>query len=134
MPRYGHVTNATHGATAITTIKSIDYNEAGGRLTGMGDKDLYPTTQMKGAGDVTGTVVLEDPIQARALRAAAEADLQFEGVAEGSGANLEVTIENVTFFSLAGRDAHNALSQRTLGFAARSNDGQASPVAEIPKA
>lgn len=132
MPRYAHIQNCTHGGDGVTTVKSVDWNDQGGRLTGMGDKDLYPTTQMKSAGDFTGTVLLEDPVQARALRNRAEGTLAYQGVPEGANAALQVTIVNVTFFSLQARDAHNALAQRTVAFAARSPDGVTSPVTEVP--
>lgn len=114
--RFYHVKDCTHGAVVINTVQSISYRKNYTRLAGQGDSDLGDTFQAKVNLQVSGTITLQDPIQADALLDAAEADLSWKGVPQPGGTEKVITAQNVQFFSLDETDAHNALDGISLAW------------------
>jgi hypothetical protein len=114
--RFFHIKTCTHGAVAVNTVQSITYRKGFTRLAGQGDNDLGDSFQAKVNLQISGTIVLQDPIQADALLDAAEADLTWNGETAAGGTEKTMLVQNVAFFSLDETDAHNALDGVTLGW------------------
>lgn len=106
----------THNAISVTTVQSIAYSKNYTRLAGQGDADLTDSFQAKVNLQVSGTIAIQDPIQADALIDAVSGDLFWVGTPEAGGLPKEVTVTGVEFFSLSETDAHNALDGITLGW------------------
>jgi hypothetical protein len=124
--------NVQHGAVAVTTVQSITLNKTKQRLTARGDNDRGPSWQATTGLDVSGTIVIQDPIQADALLDAAPATFEWDGVPEEGGAIKTETVTGVEFFSLSQTESHGAVGTVTLGwggFAAAGTDPHSSALA-----
>lgn len=117
MPRYIDVISCRHAGTLVTTVKRIDYRQSHTPIRGAGDGDKTETFRAKGKKSVTGTIVLEDPVQAAALKAAAGGDLIFKA-SEGNDLTKRVivTIKGVSFFRLSGSHVHDDIHGVQVGF------------------
>lgn len=125
--RYYNPHTVKHGTVDINTVQSIAYRKNYARLAGQGDNDLTDSFQAKTNLQVSGTIVIQDPIQGDALIDAASASLTWTGVPETGGTAKSMTITGVSFFSLDETDSHNALDGVSLGWNAFSATG-ADPV------
>lgn len=112
-----------HNAVSVTTVQTITYSKNFTRLAGQGDADLTDSFQAKVNLQVSGTLVIQDPIQADALVDAVSGSLVWNGTPEAGGVAKLITITGVSFFSLSETDAHNALDGITLGWNAYSPTG-----------
>lgn len=128
MPRYKNVKVLKHGLVTVTTVQSASYSRNTTRLAASGDADKFESSQSEGVSSVSGTVTIQDPVQADALKEAAPATLTWDAEHESGGTNQRVTITNVKFFSLTDTHAHNAYGGQTLGFSAYAPDGNTDPV------
>lgn len=117
MPRYIDVISTRHGGVLVTTVKRVDYRQTHKAIRGAGDGDKTETFRAKGKKSVSGTVVLEDPVQAATLKAAAAGDLILQA-SEGNDLlkRVRVTIKGVTFFELSGSHVHDDIHGVQLGF------------------
>lgn len=116
-----------HNSVDINTVQSVMYRKNWTRLAGQGDADLTDSFQAKTNLQVSGTIVIQDPIQGDALIDAAGATLEWNGTPEAGGTEKIITITGVSFFTLDETDAHNALDGITLGWNAYNPSG-ADPV------
>lgn len=114
--RFYNPHNVMHGGVSVTTVQSVAYNKNWTRLAGQGDNDITDSFQAKVNLQVSGSVVIQDPIQADALIDAPNGTLEWDGVPEAGGTPKHVEITGVSFFTQAETDAHNALDGITLGF------------------
>jgi hypothetical protein len=119
--------NVQHGTNGISTVRTITYRKNWTRLAGQGDADLTDSFQAKVNLQVSGTIVVEDPIQADALIDAPENTLSWDGATSAGGTPKHVAITGVSFFTLDETDAHNSLDGVTLGWNAFNPTG-ADPV------
>jgi hypothetical protein len=122
MPRYVHIRDATHGAIPITTVNNIDFDEDAQELADSGDDDVADSFLMEGKSTTRGTMMIKDPVQAYALKAAASANLVFKGVSDDAS-EVQVTLSGVKFFRLGGRQMHNGVWNYPLTFRAYKADG-----------
>jgi hypothetical protein len=125
--RFFNIFDATHNGVAITTIQTVTVRRAWTRLTGQGDNDKTDTFQAKVNLQVSGTVVIQDPIQAALLMDAGAGDLAYKGETSEGCQPKQVTVTGVEFFSVDETDAHNALDGITLNWNAFNPTG-ADPV------
>ena len=121
--------NVQHGAVAVTTVQSITVNKTKQRLTARGDNDRGPSWQATTGLDVSGTLVIQDNVQAHALLDAAPATLEWDGVPEEGGAIKTETVQGVEFFNMGQNEAHGTVGTITLswgGFVAGGTDPHSS--------
>jgi hypothetical protein len=121
--RFFNPHNVQHGAVAVTTVQSITLNKTKQRITARGDNDRSNSFQATTGLDVSGTLVIQDPIQADALLDAAAATLSWDGATEEGGAIKTQTVTGVEFFSLNETDSHGAVDGITLGWGAFDASG-----------
>lgn len=121
--RFYNPHGCTHNAVSVTSVVSATYTKSWTRLAGQSDADLTDSFQAKVNLQVSGTIVLQDPVQADALIDAAQGILFWVGTPEAGGVAKNVTITGVSFFSLNETDAHNALDGVTLNWNAYSPTG-----------
>lgn len=121
--RFYNVKTCTHGSVAVSTVQTITYNRSWTRLNGQGDDDITDTFQAKVNLQVSGTLVLQDDLQADALLDAASDTLAWNGMPEAGGTEKHVEIDGVEFFSENSTNAHNALDGITLNWSAYSPTG-----------
>lgn len=121
--RFVNVTTATHGTNGINTIQQISYDEQTQVIEDAGDADASITFLAKGITRVQGTLAIRDPLQARALRDAASADLAFSGQPGDGGALVNVAIKGCTFFGKTGQAMFNGVWAYTLPFRGFTVDG-----------
>jgi hypothetical protein len=114
--RFFNIKTATHGATSVTTIQSVDFDADVQEIADSGDDDAVDTFLMPGKTTVRGTITLKDPVQAAALLGATAADFVFKGSPQSGGVDVIVTLKNLTFFGLAPRAMHNGVWMQTLRF------------------
>lgn len=114
--RFIHVRAATHGVLPITTVQSISFTDDAQEIAASGDDDTADSFLAKGKSSVRGELVLQDPTQAAALKAAAPGDLEWKGVPETGGSEITQTLSNVIFFSRRHASTHNGLATETLTF------------------
>src|SRR4051794_7580480 len=114
--RYYNPHGVTHGAVEVNTVQSITIRRTWQRLTGQGDDDLTDSFQAKVNLQVSGTIVIQDPIQGDALLDAATGTLEWTGTPEEGGTAKNESVTGVSFFSLDETDGHNALDAVTLGW------------------
>lgn len=112
--RFINIKTFKMGATAFTTIQSVSINQETQEIAASGDADKVDTFLAKGKETTRGDITLQDPIQAEALRAAAKADITFQGEPEAGGTPTNVTIKNVMFFSNRATKQHNSVWGQSL--------------------
>ena len=105
-----------HGATTFTTLKEVDYSEGTNPIEDSGDDDAALSYQEGGLTTCGGSVLIADPVQALAIKAAARADITFVGIAQSGGTNQLVTIKGAKFFEMSPRFMHNGVSVTRLTF------------------
>jgi hypothetical protein len=125
--RFFNPHNVKHNAVDVNTVQSITLRRNWTRLAGQGDNDITDSFQARTNLQVSGSVVIQDPIQGDALLDAAEGDLEWAGVPEEGGTPKAVSVSGVSFFTSDETDSHNALDGVTLGWNAYSPTG-ADPV------
>lgn len=124
--RYIDITSAVSAnTTGYTTIKQIRYSVKTKIIEGSGDADKNITWMAKGMKRVSGSLTIEDPVQAAALIAGAAADFVFTGTDPVASKALTVTIKNALFFDLDGDEKHDELAGTTVTFAGYMTDGSA---------
>lgn len=114
--RYIHIVGAAHGAVEINTVQSISFSDDTQEIAASGDDDIADSFLAKGKSSTRGELVLQDPIQADALRAAGAADLTFSGQPEAGGVAVDMTLKNVIFFTRRQTAVHNGVWGEALGF------------------
>ena len=128
--RYINITSAVLAATVgLTTIKQIRYSIKTKKIQSQGDADTAMTFMAKGSQEVTGTVTLEDPVQAAAMIAAASGTFVFTGLNPMTGRVLTVTITNCLFFDTDGDEKHDDVAGVSVTFAGYFTTGVLASVA-----
>jgi hypothetical protein len=112
-----------HNLVDVSTVQSVTLRRNWTRLMGQGDNDITDSFQARTNLQVSGSLVIQDPIQADALLDAAEGALEWAGVPEEGGTAKAVSISGVSFFTSDETDSHNALDGVTLGWNAYSPTG-----------
>jgi hypothetical protein len=128
--RYIHIVGALFGTLAVNTIQSISFSDDAQEIAASGDDDAADSFLAKGKRTVRGTLVLQDPVQADALMAAAQADLTYSGKPEAGGTAVDVTLKNVIFFARSNTSMHNGVWGESLTFRCYLPTGLA-PVSSI---
>jgi hypothetical protein len=121
--RFINPNNVMHGLVAVETVQSVTLNKTKQRIVARGDNDVAPSSQFKTGLEVSGTLVIQDPIQADALFDAPAATLTWDGVPEAGGQAKRHTVVNVEFFNLNETDQHGAVDGITLGWNSFNPDG-----------
>jgi hypothetical protein len=114
--RYIHIVGALLGSLSVNTIQSISFNDDAQEIAASGDDDQADSFLAKGKRTTRGTLVIQDPVQADALMAAAQADLTYSGKPEAGGVAVNMTLKNVIFFSRSSTQMHNGVWGESLTF------------------
>lgn len=112
-----------HGALEVNTVQSITLTKNYQRIAAQGDNDVTDTAQFKTNLQVSGQIVLQDPIQADALLDAPAALLKWNGAPEEGGTPLDQQVTGVSFFTMNDTHAHGQVGTVTLGWNAFSPTG-----------
>lgn len=115
--------NTLFGTAGITTVQSISLSRQWQRLAGQGDADLTDSFQAKTNLQVSGSLVIQDPVQADALLDLPSATLKWDGKPEEGGTPKHIEVSGVSFFSASETDSHNAIDGVTLNWNAYKPDG-----------
>ena len=129
MAFYEDISTCTLGTTSITTVKSISVSETRPLTPESGDADSQASALIEGAAAITGTIVLADVSQARALRGQS-GTLSFVNKGASGESDKTVTIVNCHVGDISETSRHAASAGAIVSFAAHSSDGSTSPWSE----
>lgn len=114
--RYIHIVGALYGALAVNTIQSVSFSDDAQEIAASGDDDQADSFLAKGKRTTRGTLVIQDPVQADALMAAAQADFTYSGKPESGGVAVNMTLKNLIFFARSATQIHNGVWGESLTF------------------
>ena len=129
MAFYEDVSSVTLGSTSITTVQSITSNLNQPMVGAGGDADAYDTAVIKGRASRSGSIVLADVSQARALEGAS-GTLSFVDKGASGGSDKTISIDNVQITDVTTTSAHGAGATATVNWIAYSSDGTTDPQSE----
>jgi hypothetical protein len=130
MPRYFNIKGFAINGANYTTIKGVDYNEKGTRISSSGDADKFVSFSEVGVKDCDVSVMLEDALQAQAIMNAPTGDITFQGETDANSSPVTVTITKFKAFGRSGKHEHSKLAAYSISGHASSTDGQAPIVTE----
>ena len=110
------------GVTAFTTIKEISVSEETAEIADSGDNDIVDTFIAKGKSTCRGQIMVNDGIQATALKATVGSAnvLTAEGEDASDTSAQKITITGAQFFNKSSRVLHNDVWTHVVTFRAQS--------------
>ena len=114
--------------TTMSKAISLDFDEAGSRITSAEDDDVYISAQHVHSVDVTGSAVSRDTNATKASAAGTSGTVAATLGDEDGSSTYSVAIANVVTIGVPRTQSYGTWGETTISFGAKSSDGSTSPI------